>query len=88
LNLSKYKNIRRLQHEKDNKLLQIDEKDEESLHDILSEIREEFFSDLNPEEIPNSDISDISESEILKEGEEMVKMMESDQNIGNKIDLV
>jgi hypothetical protein len=30
---------------------------------MISEIREEYFSDLNPEEIPNSDVSEISESE-------------------------
>ena len=59
----------------------------ETLHSVLSDIREEFFSDLNADEIPNSDISDVSESEIEK-GEDMIKQMEQEVNIDSKIDLV
>jgi hypothetical protein len=36
----------------------------DSLYSVISDIREEFFSDLNPEDIPNSDISDISDTEV------------------------
>jgi hypothetical protein len=50
--------------------------EDEGLHSIISDIREEFFSDLNPEEIPNSDISDISESEIIQDGEDLIKLLE------------
>ena len=49
---------------KDNKLAEDDISKSTSLFEIISEIREEYLSDLNPEDIPNSDISDISDSEI------------------------
>jgi len=62
--LSKFKKVRVTQFEKDSKHMQNQEEDE-TLHSVLSDIREEFFSDLNPEDIPNSDISDVSESEIV-----------------------
>jgi len=61
---------------------------DETLHSVLSDIREEFFSDLNPEEIPNSDISDVSESEIVQEGEQMLKQMEAEVTIDSKIEMV
>ena len=61
---------------------------DETLHSVLSDIREEFFSDLNPEEIPNSDISDVSESEIVQEGEQMLKQMEAEVTNDSKIEMV
>lgn len=85
--LAKFKKVRVYQYEKDAKHLQ-NQPEDESLHSVLSEIREEFFSDLNPEEIPNSDISDVSESEIVQEGEQMLKQMEQEVTIDSKIDLV
>jgi hypothetical protein len=36
------------------------------------------MSDLNPDDIPNSDISDISESEIVQDGEDMIKLLEKE----------
>jgi hypothetical protein len=37
--------------------------EQETLHEVLEDLREEFFSDLNPEEVPNSDVSDVSDPE-------------------------
>jgi len=85
--LAKFKKLRVYQYEKDSKHMQNQEQDE-TLHSVLSDIREEFFSDLNPEEIPNSDISDVSESEIVQEGEQMLKQMEAEVTIDSKIEMV
>jgi hypothetical protein len=62
--MSKYKKLRGVQNEKD-KNASVQDTENEGLHSIISDIREEFMSDLNPDDIPNSDISDISESEIV-----------------------
>lgn len=72
---NKYSKLRETQLSKENKLLEnklpSDQKEEQTLHDIISELKEEYFSDLNPEEIPNSDISDISESELVQESHDI-----------------
>lgn len=51
----------------------------EGLHSIISDIREEFFSDLDPNEIPNSDISDVSESEIIQDGDALIQLLEEEK---------
>ena len=85
--LSKFKKLRQSQLDKDNKLpnpeVATDAK-KESLHDIISELREEYFSDLNPDDIPNSEISDISDSE-LRAGETNINDLEKNQDIDSKI---
>jgi 5'-3' exonuclease len=52
--------LRQSQNEKENTVLN---KAAEglSLHEIISDIKEEYMSDLNPDDIPNSDISEIDE---------------------------
>jgi hypothetical protein len=76
-----------MQREKDNKLLQQQDTTKESLFSIISEIREEYLSDLNPEEIPNSEISDVSESELKEAGQDLIQAIEMDQNIDKKIEI-
>lgn len=76
-----------MQREKDNKLLQQQENTKESLFSIISEIREEYLSDLNPEEIPNSEISDVSESELKEAGQDLIQAIEMDQDIEKKIEI-
>jgi hypothetical protein len=49
---------------KDNNLNEDEIQKSTSLFEIISDIREEFLSDLGVDDIPNSDISDISDSEI------------------------
>jgi predicted RNA-binding protein with EMAP domain len=68
------------------KLNQLPGTDEQSmsLHDIISDIKDDQFSDLNPEDIPNSEISDISETEVGKE-EEMLETLEKEKDIHAKI---
>jgi 5'-3' exonuclease len=85
--LQKYKRLRHTQSERDKKA-DAEQDQEEGLHSIISDIREEFFSDLNPEEIPNSDISDISESEIVQDGDALIKMLEEENTKDTKIDLI
>lgn len=34
----------------------------EMIRDIISNIKEEYFSDLNPEDIPDDEVSDVDES--------------------------
>lgn len=69
---SKFKRLQQMQREKDNKLIQQQEDQKESLFSIISEVREEYLSDLNPEEIPNSEISDVSESELKEAGQDLI----------------
>ena len=44
------------------------------------------MSDLNPEDIPNSEVSDISESELTKE-ESNINTNEQTSDMQNKIDV-
>ena len=39
-------------------------KENETIADIIKDINEEYFSDLQPDEIPDSHVSDVDESEI------------------------
>lgn len=55
--LNKFKHIRE-------KHTTIAAKEGESLHDIIADIKEEYLSDLNPDDIPNSEVSDVSDTEI------------------------
>ena len=34
----------------------------ELIRDIVSSIKEEYFSDLNPEDVPDDEVSDVDES--------------------------
>lgn len=53
----KYTKIKIAQAEKDGKTAEpVDE--EQTLKDIVDDIKEDLFSDLDPEDIPNSEISD------------------------------
>lgn len=38
-----------------------------SLTELVGDLKEQYLSDLNPEEIPNSEISDVSEGELEAE---------------------
>ena len=82
--MAKFKKLREKQYEKD----QSDKlpANEETLHEIISEIREEFFSDLNPEDIPNSEISEIDDSEVQNEAEKLVDDMQQDLLMSKQID--
>lgn len=84
--VGKFKRLRRIQREKDNRL-GVQDEEKESLFSIISEVREEYLSDLKPDEIPNSDISDISESELKDAGQDLIQAMEKDQNIDKKIEI-
>lgn len=74
--LSKFKRLRRTQQERDNQLGAANDDAPESLHSLISEVREEYLSDLQPDEIPNSEISDISDSEIKGAGQDLIQAME------------
>jgi len=69
---SKFKRLQQTQREKDNKLIPQQDAQKESLFSIISEVREEYLSDLNPDEIPNSEISDVSESELAGAGQDLI----------------
>jgi len=60
----KYKKLRASQFVRDGKNINPDIETQESLYDIIGELKEEYFSDLNADEIPNSEVSDVSESEL------------------------
>ena len=60
--LDKFKKLRETQKSKEGGKDKAEEEDaQETLHEVLQDIREEYFSDLNPEEVPNSDVSDDNE---------------------------
>ena len=60
--LDKFKKLRETQKSKEGDKDKGEEEDaQETLHEVLQDIREEYFSDLNPEEVPNSDVSDDNE---------------------------
>ena len=44
--LSKFKRLRRMQQEKENKLGAANDDEPESLHSLISEVKEEYLSDL------------------------------------------
>jgi len=43
------------------------------------------LSDLNPEDIPNSDVSDIDESELVTEQSDVITAMEADRDMQDKV---
>jgi len=40
----------------------VEEQKVELLRDVIANIKEEYFSDLNPEDIPDDEVSDVDES--------------------------
>lgn len=60
--LEKYKSLRDTQRQKEGEQDQNEE--QESLHEVIQTIKEEYLSDLNPEEVPNSDVSDGDAAEL------------------------
>lgn len=54
-------------------------------------MREEFFSDLNPDEVPNSDVSDVSDSELpgdaLEDPDALIANMEAVESLDSKVEL-
>lgn len=64
--------------------------EKETLHEVLEDLREEFFSDLNPEEVPNSDVSDVSDPEQAADPEQTDQSLEPAQAAASqmKIEMV
>jgi len=64
--------------------------EQETLHEVLQDLREEFFSDLNPEEVPNSDVSDVSDPEQAADPEQTDQSLEPAQAAASqmKIEMV
>jgi 5'-3' exonuclease len=58
----------------------------ETLHDIVGEIKEEYFSDLNPEDIPNSEVSDIEPDELAEQAAE-IGAIEEGADLKSKIEI-
>ena len=79
--LAKYKKLRETQRQKDEKpdATQAEEK-EEALHDVIQDIREEYLSDLNPEEVPNSDVSE-AEDEDEDDAEQLLASAVQEQTL-------
>ena len=48
----------------DDAIIQPEEVKVELLRDVINEIKEEYFSDLCPDDIPDDEVSDVDESEI------------------------
>lgn len=46
----------------------VEEQKVELLRDIIATIKEDYFSDLNPDDVPDDEISDIDESTLNIEG--------------------
>jgi hypothetical protein len=40
----------------------VEEQKVELLRDVIANIKEEYFSDLNPEDVPDDEVSDVDES--------------------------
>ena len=83
----KLQGLRHAQNQKDDKLVNTDpEGQPTSVTDLLASLRDEFLSDLNPDEIPNSDISDVSDGEVEKE-EANINTMELNADLLSKIEV-
>ena len=54
---------------------------------MISQLNDENFSDLNPEEIPNSDLSDISDSEFQQQNEDAINQINAEESLDLKIEL-
>lgn len=61
--LLKYRNVRKKQADSDGETLE-DPTAEQSLRDVVNDIKEHYFSDLHPEEIPDDDVDEVSEVDI------------------------
>ena len=48
---------------------------------MIEDIREEFLSDLNPEEVPNSDVSDAHDSDLEDDAERLLATTEAAQTL-------
>lgn len=83
---AKYRKLRMTQREKDNILDVQPEANEETLHSILGEIREEYLSDLHAEDIPNSEVSDIGEDELAGE-QSKIGTMEEENDLTSKLEI-
>ena len=57
-----------------------------SLCELVGDLKEEYFSDLKPDEIPNSEISDVSESEL--DGQTQIETIETAATDAAKMALV
>ena len=83
----KLQGLRHAQNQKDDKLVNTDpEGQPTSVSDLLASLRDEFLSDLNADEIPNSDISDVSDGEVEKE-EANINTMELNADLLSKIEV-
>jgi len=81
--LKKYKQIRS-QHEES----KTEPVEGETLHDVLSGLKEEYFSDVKPEDIPNSEVSEIDESELkLEMGDKDVEEMELENQLESQVEI-
>lgn len=83
---AKYRKIRMGQREKDNILDVVADENQESLHSILEDIKEENLSDLHAEDIPNSEVSDIGEDELAGE-EEKIGNIEEENDLTSKLEI-
>ena len=82
---TKYKKVRQAQLDKEQPTP--DERQGEevgTLQEIVSDIKEEYFSDLNPEDIPNSEVSDVDPDELAQD-ETKLGNLEQGEDMNQKI---
>lgn len=60
----------------------MEEQKVELLRDVIANIKEEYFSDLNPEDIPDDEVSDVDESLLDLDS---IPSMQTSQEISSKI---
>lgn len=60
----------------------MEEQKVELLRDVIANIKEEYFSDLNPEDIPDDEVSDVDESLLDLDS---IPAMQTSQEISSKI---
>jgi replication fork clamp-binding protein CrfC len=60
----------------------VEEQKVELLRDVIANIKEEYFSDLNPEDIPDDEVSDVDESLLDLDS---IPAMQTSQEISSKI---
>ena len=70
----KYRSLRDKQYESEKESLK-DKKHDETLTDIINCIKDEYFSDLQPNEIPDEQVSDVNESDL-----DMASLQDVDNN--------
>lgn len=59
--MEKFRGLMQIQLEQEQATAELGEM---SLSELVGDLKEQYLSDLNPEEIPNSEISDVSEGEL------------------------